>query len=1575
FSDILVYTNDLDMSSSDEILELVKKLKRESSFVNAEKKQLIELFSQILKLAERLSQTTWIAQQQRLVLTSLIYTNRVGDLQILPQTCCQRLEQSKFIDSYRYFHYNHSDHYIKFLNYLRQSPHLLAICLTIIERIDSSLMNQIIPILMCSLYGQCIYLQDEYSVLNILKSLCDIQLKNENNPRITVQRSSSAFKLVFDSFLTSLQSSKIFLTASLHEPIMQLVMQDDWYYDINPDISMNRFSKQERLRRFGQPGTRDYLDKVQKYRDLIVHKLYSFTSAFIDSIKNSMFYFPVSLSCIISQICTILSQTGDISTKEIRSLCCDIIMTLFIGPAICEPEKHGIIADVPISSVARHNLNQIGIILQTLAMANDVENKAKDLYSKFKESDNSNTNCVSSILDNLIDSSANVAFSIRSVTSSTSSSSQSVSRSVLLITQKQLQQLVKRCVLFARRASAEMNQTQHSELKQQLETYLKELVPLEECVKSEYMNYQQSNNDQQIVTSTIASDQQSHTIHHNNHHHHKHHKIKITGKDNINSANNSSKHSERLSHDSLLSQEAFLQTEQVIVFTIDSNETECPGMLSEEKILLENETKLIKSSNTTLEYDPSATEKRLRFLLKDNNSVGNISDNLEGLEGISEGAPSTGNLSVTSSCDDLDKAQNEMETDAIFDNVSVSGRATPNLSGRDTPSSHISLDSSQQQQQQQNSNISQDSVTSNSNLLSHHTQSGSPSTISNSQNTNALNQQHSIPRGPTAIPVTVEKPFRQDVPEKFHNFDLPQQNDVDETRSTLSDNWSMVPGLSEYGDPQEQISRLNEIIEELPIAQELIFPESNAMSCNAIKPVDQQSDCWSTEAFASDSETHSEDGHQQQTSLSKINLSSSTMNDSIGDANSSQIVDDTIIVHTKHQQDPQTKTATITTVTITKRTTTTAPTHSMRTNSIADPVDIMLMKSSLESISSATDSGILDSTKTSLLSPSISATPTTILKPTTIENKQKLINVQLSTSLNNLVSFDQNQNNIIANPMMLTTNIETPTYEHSISSSSSSSLSQFFGQTQLTSPTIEKKESMASAATMSNHISNSQGKQTSSKSNEKSRSSNLSNTFRRFGGRFNSKSRDRDRSGVIILADDQQLTQTQQSEGNISADDILSKYATNKSQQQPNSMNSTTTTVKLNGNTDDYVMEKRDTITNELTNETIDTSSYYDPSNFDTCKAFVDAKKKLRYILSLVDIDCCSFSSYMTTSIVARRNSSASSSSLSMNGSKQNNLVLFLRSQLYEAISMQDRDLQSQLYETLRFVQQFSEIECKEILRSMGDDYRSRTVYIAYLVKNIENLLNSTQHQEKLLLRVQRDQDLCKQHIINYLAKLYLDSDVRERRLLEFIEQFQHLSIGHEKMHLVELFLDKCNRDLLSDINWRTASPEQIQMSHIAIERMVMSNIYTQALYPNGQVDVQRDQVFSSHITRLAEQIGPNHQKLRIQKIFQRECPWPSAQAELILINAYKTPRDKVGCVQRCIRIIQNLIRLSSNSAASADDTIPILIFVIIKANPPNLLSNLQYVQDLYSSRLTNEESYYWTMFVSAVRFICELIN
>ena len=127
--------------------------------------------------------------------------------------------------------------------------------------------------------------------------------------------------------------------------------------------------------RFGQPGTRDHIEKLQKYRNVILTKLYTFTSTFVDSLRNSLNFFPTSLSFLISQMLLILSKSSELSLRDIRCLCCDIIMTLFIGPAICEPEKHGIIADIPISTVARHNLNQVGhlFVRDTLAACNGLD--------------------------------------------------------------------------------------------------------------------------------------------------------------------------------------------------------------------------------------------------------------------------------------------------------------------------------------------------------------------------------------------------------------------------------------------------------------------------------------------------------------------------------------------------------------------------------------------------------------------------------------------------------------------------------------------------------------------------------------------------------------------------------------------------------------------------------------------------------------------------------------------------------------------------------------------------------------------------------------------------------------------------------------------------------------------------------------------------------------------------------------------------------------------------------------------------------------------------------------------------
>jgi DNA-binding GntR family transcriptional regulator len=149
-----------------------------------------------------------------------------------------------------------------------------------------------------------------------------------------------------------------------------------------------------------------------------------------------------------------------------------------------------------------------------------------------------------------------------------------------------------------------------------------------------------------------------------------------------------------------------------------------------------------------------------------------------------------------------------------------------------------------------------------------------------------------------------------------------------------------------------------------------------------------------------------------------------------------------------------------------------------------------------------------------------------------------------------------------------------------------------------------------------------------------------------------------------------------------------------------------------------------------------DTLPYYDPTNLNTCRAFVDAKKKLRIVLASADTD--SIHNLNSSMHFGQYLSQQANHQSSIDRRSSNYLLTFLRWQLYEAIALQDRDLQAQLHETLRSIQQFAEHECRQLVRSMIDDYRSRSIYITYLLKNTENLLNVNYHQDRLLVRIQR---------------------------------------------------------------------------------------------------------------------------------------------------------------------------------------------------------------------------------------------
>lgn len=97
---------------------------------------------------------------------------------------------------------------------------------------------------------------------------------------------------------------------------------------------------------------------------------------------------------------------------------------------------------------------------------------------------------------------------------------------------------------------------------------------------------------------------------------------------------------------------------------------------------------------------------------------------------------------------------------------------------------------------------------------------------------------------------------------------------------------------------------------------------------------------------------------------------------------------------------------------------------------------------------------------------------------------------------------------------------------------------------------------------------------------------------------------------------------------------------------------------------------------------------------------------------------------------------------------------------------------------------------------------------------------------------------------------------------------------------------------------------------------------------------------------------------------------YPSVHCLLKPLNYLQSPRGKVHCVAESCRVLISLLQYAKvGSPPGADDLFPVLVYVLIKANPPRLLSTTQYVKNFLEDELSGEENYWWVQFSTAVEF------
>ncbi|XP_011074894.1 vacuolar protein sorting-associated protein 9A isoform X2 [Sesamum indicum] len=174
---------------------------------------------------------------------------------------------------------------------------------------------------------------------------------------------------------------------------------------------------------------------------------------------------------------------------------------------------------------------------------------------------------------------------------------------------------------------------------------------------------------------------------------------------------------------------------------------------------------------------------------------------------------------------------------------------------------------------------------------------------------------------------------------------------------------------------------------------------------------------------------------------------------------------------------------------------------------------------------------------------------------------------------------------------------------------------------------------------------------------------------------------------------------------------------------------------------------------------------------------------------------------------------------------------------------------------------------------------------------------------------------------------------------------------------------------------WAGSSEEELESAGEGLEKYVMTKLFTR-VFASIPEDVKADEQLYEKMALIQQFVRPEN--LDIKPTFQNETSWLLAQKELQKINMYKAPRDKLVCILNCCKVINNLL-LNASLAANedhpgADEFLPVLIYVTIKANPPQLHSNLSYIQRFRrQTRLVAEAAYFFTNMLSVESFISNI--
>ncbi|XP_050304674.1 rab5 GDP/GTP exchange factor isoform X2 [Anthonomus grandis grandis] len=230
-----------------------------------------------------------------------------------------------------------------------------------------------------------------------------------------------------------------------------------------------------------------------------------------------------------------------------------------------------------------------------------------------------------------------------------------------------------------------------------------------------------------------------------------------------------------------------------------------------------------------------------------------------------------------------------------------------------------------------------------------------------------------------------------------------------------------------------------------------------------------------------------------------------------------------------------------------------------------------------------------------------------------------------------------------------------------------------------------------------------------------------------------------------------------------------------------------------------------------------------------------------------------------------------------------------------------------------------------------------------------------------------------------FLSKYGCLGDEVRRDFLKCIQVFTNTLLNEleskpidEIAEIAQKYYNLYNTRINSRITYQElATDVKVELEDF-FEKYSMVSLYSSLFCPSFTNDEEKDLSIQERIRKLTW-VNAHHLDCCISEtsLEVRDLVY-TAITDLLGMDSVKAPQEKLQCVVKCCRSVVEVLQHCQGGPVSADEFLPALIFVVLKANPARLKSNILYVTRFCkdSKLMQGEAGYYFTNLCCAVSFI-----